>query len=352
MDRVKITVVGGRGGDGIISFRHEKYIPFGGPDGGDGGHGGDVYVIADRSVASLDCFRYKRRFKAEAGKHGGKQKKHGAKGDDLSIGVPLGTMVFSKQDSQEVLLADISQQDQEVLVAKGGKGGLGNARFATARNRAPRMATSGGHGEECRLIFEFKIIADVAIIGYPNVGKSTLLVAMSKASPKIADYPFTTQEPVPGVVEVEMRVFVVVEIPAIVGGAHLGKGLGHKFLRHAERTKFLLHLLDGSSLSIFDDMQKLNAELALYNPALAEKPQVVVVNKIDLPEVQSRMSELRELFGSLGIKVFFVSAIARQGMAELISEITEMLDRAREEWAAPEMPTAVFRPKPKVKRNK
>ncbi len=352
MDKVEITVAGGNGGNGIISFRHEKFVPFGGPDGGDGGYGGNVYVIADRSVTLLDCFRHKRWFKAESGKSGGKQKKHGANGDDLMIGVPLGTMVFCKEDKQEVLLADLSQQEQKVLVAKGGSGGLGNARFATARNQAPRIAAPGGHGEERRLIFELKIIADVGIIGYPNVGKSALLAAMSKAKPKIADYPFTTREPLLGVVEVGMKAIIVVEIPALVDGAHLGKGLGHEFLRHAERTKVLLHLLDGGSPSIVDDMKKLDAELALYKPALAEKPQLVAVNKIDLPEVQARLSQLRQIFSSLGIKVFFVSAITREGVPELVSEMVKMLDRAREESAAPEMPIAVFRPKPKMKRSK
>ena len=299
----------------------------------------------------LDYFRRKRRFKAASGKSGGKQKKHGAKGDDLIIKVPLGTMVFLKEDEQEVLLADLSQQGQKVLVAKGGSGGLGNVHFATSRNQAPRIATKGEPGEEHRLVLDLKLIADVGIIGYPNVGKSTLLAAVSKAKPKIADYPFTTREPALGVVEVGMKTFVLAEIPGLVDGAHLGRGLGHEFLRHAERTKVLLHLLDGSSTYRLT-MNNLNTELALYKPEMAQKPQLVVVNKVDLPEVQARLPEIRQLFSSLGIKVFFISAITRQGMSELMSEIIRMLEMVQEELAGSEVPMAVFRPKPKVRRVK
>lgn len=352
MDKVEIKVAGGNGGNGVVSFRHEKFVPFGGPDGGDGGHGGNVYIVADRTVASLDSFRHRRRFKAESGKDGGKQKKHGANGEDLTIKVPVGTLVFRLEDDDELLLADLSQPGQKVLVARGGNGGLGNARFATARNQAPRTATSGEHGEERRLILEFKIISDVAIVGYPNVGKSALLGTMSKAKPKVADYPFTTRQPVLGVVEEGMKKFVVAEIPAIVDGAHLGKGLGHDFLRHAERAKVLLHLLDGSSHFIIDDMKKLNLELAKYKQILAEKPQLVVVNKIDLPEVQARLSEIRQIFNNLGIKVCFVSAITGEGVPELVSELIRMLDKAREEPIASGEPITVFRPKPKVGRSK
>lgn len=352
MDRVEITVAGGDGGNGVISFRHEKFVPFGGPDGGDGGDGGNVYMVADSSVAALDLFRHKRWFKAQSGRSGGKQKQHGARGKDLIIRVPVGTVVFCKEDDNEVFVADLSQPEQKVLVASGGSGGLGNARFATARNQAPRTAIPGSRGEERRLILELKTISDVAIVGYPNVGKSALLGAMSKAKPKIADYPFTTRQPVLGVVEQGMKKFVVVEIPAVVGGAYLGKGLGHDFLRHAERARVLLHLLDGSSPSIIDDMEKLNMELAKYKQILTEKPQLVVVNKIDLPEMQTRLPELRQIFNSLGIKVCFVSAITGEGVSELISELIEMLDKAHGKPMAPEMPITVFRPKPKVRRSK
>ncbi len=346
-------VSGGDGGNGLISFRHEKFVPFGGPDGGDGGKGGDVYIVADESVTSLDGFRYRKRFKAAPGKSGGKQRKHGANGSDLFIPVPLGTLVFEKGDTEgTLLLADLSQQGERVLVAKGGSGGLGNARFATASNQAPKVATKGGRGEERHIILEFKIVADVCIVGYPNVGKSSLLAAISRAKPKIADYPFTTREPILGVVDVGVEAFVVAEIPAVIEGAHLGKGLGHQFLRHVERSKVLLHLLDGSSLSIVEDMETLNTELSLYKPALLQKPQIVVVNKVDLFEVQARLLHLKQVFQSLGIKVCFVSAVTGEGIPELLSEMVKMLHEANQEPTVSEMPVAVFRPKPKAKRVK
>jgi GTP-binding protein len=349
VNRVEIVVAGGNGGDGVVSFRHEKFVPLGGPDGGDGGNGGSVYIVADRSMSTLNYFRRKRHFKAVSGKSGGKQKKHGAKGDDLVIQVPLGTMVFLKEDE---LLADLSQQGQKFLVAKGGRGGLGNVHFATSTNQAPRKATKGKPGEEHRIVLDLKLIADVGIIGYPNVGKSTLLAAVSRARPKIADYPFTTREPALGVVEVGMKTFVLAEIPGLVDGAHLGKGLGHEFLRHAERTKVLLHVLDGGSPSIIDDMNNLNRELALYKSEMAQKPQVVVVNKIDLPEVKARLTEIRQVFSSLGVKAFFVSAIAGQGVPELVSETAKILDQVQEKDSGSEAPMVVFRPKPRVRRGK
>ena len=352
ISRVDIVVCGGKGGNGVVSFRHEKFVPLGGPDGGDGGTGGNINLVADRSVTTLDYFRRKRSFKAASGKSGGKQKKHGAKGGDLIIKVPLGTMVFLTENEQEMLLADLSQQGQKVLVAKGGRGGLGNVHFATSINQAPKTATRGEPGEEHRLVLDLKLIADVGIIGYPNVGKSTLLAAMSKARPKIADYAFTTLEPALGVVEVGMKTFVLAEIPGLVDGAHLGRGLGHEFLRHAERTKLLLHLIDGSSPTIIDNMNNLNKELALYNPEMAQKPQLAVINKVDLPEVQARLPEIRQLFRSLGLNAFFISAITKQGLSELMSEIVRMLEMVREQLADSEAPIAVFRPKPKVRRVK
>jgi GTP-binding protein len=351
VNRIEIVVAGGNGGDGVVSFRHEKFVPLGGPDGGDGGNGGSVYIVADRSVTTLNYFRRKRRFKAVSGKSGGKQKKHGAKGDDLLIKVPLGTVVFLKEDKLETLLADLNQVDQKALVAKGGKGGLGNVHFATSTNQAPRKATKGKAGEEYCIVLDLKLIADVGIIGYPNVGKSTLLSVVSKARPKIADYPFTTREPALGVVEVGMKTFVLAEIPGLVDGAHLGRGLGHEFLRHAERTKVLLHVLDGGSQSIVDDMNNLNRELALYKPEMAQKPQVVVVNKIDLPEVKARLPETRQLFSSLGIKAFFVSAVTGQGVSELMSETAKILNEQDKDTGS-EAPMAVFRPKPRVRRGR
>lgn len=352
MDKVEIEVQAGDGGDGVVSFRHEKYVPFGGPDGGDGGCGGDVYLAADKKLTNLNDFRHKRRFRATSSERGGKQKKHGADGHDLEITVPLGTMVFVKEGAQELLLADFREHGQTVMVAKGGKGGLGNVHFATARHQVPRKATKGEPGERRWLVLDLKLIADVGIVGYPSVGKSTFLTAVSQARPKIADYAFTTREPALGVVEVGMKTYVLAEIPGLIDGAHLGKGLGHEFLRHVERTKVLLHLLDGSSKDVVDNMNKLNGELALYKASLAEKRQLVAVNKIDLPEVQARLPQLQQEFSSLGLKVFFISAASKQGLAELLGIVAEMVDKANEELAAAETPEFVFRPKPKLRPGK
>jgi GTP-binding protein len=229
---------------------------------------------------------------------------------------------------------------------------LGNVHFANSRNQAPKTATRGERGEEQRLVLDLRLIADVGIIGYPNAGKSTLLAALSKAKPKIADYPFTTIEPALGAVEVGMKTFVLAEIPGLVDGAHLGRGLGHEFLRHAERTKILLHLIDGNSPNVVDNMNNLNRELALYKPEMTKKPQLVAINKVDLPEVQARLPEISQLFKSLGIKVFFISAISGQGLSELLSEIMTTLDRVGDKQVGPEAPVAVFRPKPKFVRSK
>ncbi len=352
MDRVDILVCGGNGGNGVVSFHHEKFIPLGGPDGGDGGKGGSVYLLADKGADTLKQFQHKRRFRAASGKNGSKQKKHGAKGDDLIVKVPLGTMVFICDGEQELMLADLSQQGQRILAAKGGRGGLGNVHFATSRNQAPKTATKGETGEEHRLALDLRLIADVGVIGYPNAGKSTLLTALSKARPKIADYPFTTIEPALGVVETGMKTFVLAEIPGLVDGAHLGRGLGHEFLRHAERTKILLHLIDGSAPDVIDNMKSLNRELALYKPEMAQKPQMVAVNKIDLPEVQAGLPEFSRLFKSLDIKVFFISAVTGQGLSELIPEIVTMLDRAGDAQVGSQVPVHIFRPQPRVGRKK
>jgi GTP-binding protein len=352
VDRVDILVCGGNGGNGVVSFHHEKFIPLGGPDGGDGGKGGSVYLMADKGADTLQQFKHKRRYKAASGKNGAKQKKHGAKGDDIIVKVPLGTMVFLCDSEQELLVADLSQPGQKLMAAKGGRGGLGNVHFATSRNQAPKTATKGEPGEEHRFALDLRLIADVGIIGYPNAGKSTLLTALSKARPKIADYPFTTIEPALGVVEADMKTFVLAEIPGLVDGAHLGRGLGHEFLRHAERTKILIHLIDGSAPEVIDNMKSLNRELALYKTEVAQKPQLVAVNKIDLPEVLARLPEISRLFKSMDIKVFFISAVNGQGLSELMQEMVNMLDRAGDIQVGPQVPVHVFRPQPKVGRAK
>lgn len=352
LDKVEIFVAGGDGGSGRVSFRKEKFIPFGGPNGGDGGSGGNVYLVADRKVDSLDNFRQRRRFKAVSGGCGGGQRKHGSKGDDLELSVPQGTLVFMKDGGREVLIAELKRHGEKVLVARGGKGGLGNTHFATPKVQAPKTATPGEPGEQHWLVLELKTVCDVVIVGCPNAGKSSLLAAMTNCRPRVADYPFTTREPVLGVVEVGAKTVTVAEIPALIQGAHLGKGLGNEFLRHAERAKLLLFLLDGTSPSIADDWKNLRAELAVYKPSLAQKPRLVVVNKTDLPQVQTRLAEIKQLPGLPREKVFFVSATTRQGVPELVAEMVQMLAEVKEEPAISEEPVALFQPKPKAKRSK
>jgi GTP-binding protein len=346
-DRAEITVRGGKGGDGVVSFRREKFVPFGGPDGGDGGAGGEVIIRAEAGVTSLRVFRQRRFYRAEDGKHGGGQKKHGHNGDDLVLNVPIGTIVRSQmQVGDDALLADLEAVGQEVVVARGGKGGWGNTRFVSSTNQAPQIAQKGEAGEENAIILELRLIADVGIIGFPNVGKSTLVTAVSAARPKIASYPFTTREPVLGAVTVGEGGFVLAEIPGLIDGAHLGRGLGHDFLRHIERTKMLIHLVDGSSASPVEDMGRVNEELVLYDSALAGKPQLVAVNKIDLPEVRSRVAELKEAFGRAGAVPFFISAASGEGVAGLMAEVAKMLARLKTE-AGERLPRKVFRPQPR-----
>ena len=275
----EIVVTGGAGGDGCVSFRREKYIPFGGPDGGDGGDGGRVVVMASPNIVDLSWMGRKKEFVAGNGCRGGSGRKRGKKGEDLAVSVPVGTIVFTRLESgAEILLADLRTLGQKVLVAKGGRGGLGNARFATAVNQAPEIASKGKSGEERHIVLELKLITDICIVGHPNSGKSTLLSAISRAKPEIADYPFTTRQPILGVMSGDRRDFIVAEIPGLVEGAHLGKGLGNEFLRHAERTKLVIYLLDGSSPTVIDDLNTLDKEIALYKD-LSHKPKIVVVNK-------------------------------------------------------------------------
>ncbi|UCG10373.1 MAG: GTPase ObgE [Dehalococcoidia bacterium] len=351
-DQVEIKVKAGSGGNGIVSFRREKFVPFGGPDGGDGGDGGDVIIRADASIDTLRIFRQKRFYAAGNGRDGEGKKKHGKKGRDLVVPVPVGTVVSHKaQIGGDMVITDLAEPGQFVVVAVGGKGGLGNAHFASATNQAPRIAQKGAAGEAASLILELRIIADVGIIGYPNTGKSTLLAAASAAKPKIASYPFTTREPILGAVELGSRLFVLAEIPGLIDGAHLGRGLGHDFLRHIERTRMLIHLVDGSSASPLENMIKVNTELSLYDSALAQKPQLVAVNKIDLPEVRARLAEMKEAFSQAGINVLFISAATGEGVAELMTDTGQMLVQIipprRGEGEKP--PLKVFRPQPRDK---
>lgn len=348
IDQVDIVIKAGDGGNGVVAFRREKFVPFGGPSGGDGGKGGDVVLTADHSLRTLREFTHKRLFRAERGQNGQGNKRHGRNGADLVIRVPQGTQVWLQEDGERRLLADLTEPWQRAVVARGGRGGFGNAHFASSINQAPRIAQKGEQGEERRLTLELKLIADVGIVGHPNAGKSTLLAAASAARPKIADYPFTTTEPVLGVVSVGYKTFVLAEIPGLIEEAHLGRGLGLEFLRHAERTRLLIHLLDGTSQSPLEDFYQVNRELDLYSGELAGKPQLAAVNKVDITEVRERVPHLeKELvvrLGQMEVPLFFISAATGEGVDRLMAEAARML----ESLPPPTRPgpEAVFRPTP------
>ncbi len=331
-DEAKIHVKSGDGGNGMSHFRREKYVPRGGPDGGDGGKGADVILIATPTINTLVAFSRKHRFVAENGKGGGRSNKTGASGEDLRIEVPLGTVV--RDADTERVLADLIQPGQEVAVAKGGRGGRGNARYATSTNQAPRMAEKGEPGEERWLKLELKLIADVGIVGVPNAGKSTLLSVVSNARPKIAPYPFTTLEPNLGVVLVGDRDMVLADIPGLVEGAHMGVGLGHAFLRHVQRTRVLIHLLDGAAENPLADFNQINAELALFDEKLAQKPQIVVLNKMDLPEAQEKWATVEAALRERGYETLSISAAAQTRTQELMNRVAAILASLPEETPA------------------
>jgi GTPase len=343
IDQAEIEIKSGDGGRGIATFRHEKYVPRGGPDGGDGGKGGDVILEADKDIGSLMKYRHQRHFKAKDGASGQGQKKTGKSGEDVVINLPVGTIIRDKETGE--VLADLSQDGERVVAARGGKGGLGNPHFAGSTNQAPRLAQIGVPGETKTLSLELKLIADAGIIGLPNAGKSSLLGAISAARPKVADYPFTTLEPALGVIEAAGRRWVVADVPGLIEGAHLGKGLGLQFLRHVARTRVLVHLIDGSSTEPVNDMVKINTELMLYDPLLARKQQIIVVNKIDLPVVKSRVPVLKEMFKAAGYKPLFISAATGEGVDVLLAELDRILQEPEPEPEAEE-PIKVFRPRP------
>jgi len=345
-DRIEVAVKAGDGGDGAISFRREKFVPLGGPDGGDGGAGGDIVVRADLGVTDLRVFKQKGFYRAAKGGNGLGQKKHGKRGKNLVLTVPVGTVVLSKgQMVGDTLIADLEELGQQAVIARGGKGGIGNPHFASSTNQAPHIAQQGEAGEKASVILELRLIADVGIIGYPNVGKSTLLTAASAAKPKIASYPFTTREPILGVVEVNQRSFILAEIPGLIDGAHLGRGLGRDFLRHVVRTKMLIHLIDGGSASPVEDMIRVNGELSSFDSSLAGKPQLVVINKIDLPQVQVRLAEIKAAFSSVGTTVLFISAAAKEGVSELMAETMRLLQSIGAQVGVG-ISQKVFRPQP------
>jgi GTP-binding protein len=342
IDHVEISVKAGAGGNGVVSFRREKFVPRGGPDGGDGGSGGNVVVVADASVSTLLEVGRRHLYRGGNGEHGQGSKRYGRRGEDVVIRVPCGTQVRKK--GTETLVADLSVAGESVVVARGGLGGWGNTRFATSTNQAPRIAQRGGRGEETDLLLDLKLLSDVAIIGMPNAGKSTLLSLISAAHPRIASYPFTTLDPVLGVVEMGYRTFVVAEIPGLIEGAHAGVGLGQEFLRHAERARIFLHLLDGTRPDPLHDLDVINAELSQFQSELAAKPQVLAVNKLDLAEVESREEEIGQALAERGIAGYFISAAAGNGVGELLERVAAELDRLTPETPVAEMPVIAPRP--------
>ena len=328
IDRAKIHVQGGNGGNGVTAFRREKFVPKGGPSGGDGGGGGDVFIVADSSLNTLLHLRYNPRHIAERGLHGEGSNRSGHDGSDLIVNVPVGTQIFDSDTNE--LLADLSHEGDRWLAARGGRGGFGNAHFATSTNRAPRYHQEGSKGEERDLQLELKLLADVGLVGFPNAGKSTFISTVSAARPKIADYPFTTLEPNLGVVDIgDFRTFVIADIPGLIEGAHSGAGLGDRFLRHIERTKLLLHLVDISSISGRDavsDYQTVNRELAAYNEDLAKRVQFVVATKIDALDEPARLEALKRRALDDGKPFYAVSSVTGEGVRELINAVAAKLD--------------------------
>lgn len=342
-DQVEIYVRSGKGGDGMVHFHREKFVPRGGPDGGDGGKGGDVVFEVKTTLNTLGSFRPKQKFKAEDGMRGGPSQMSGRYGKDLVIHVPPGTVIFDADTGE--LIGDLTEDGQRLMVCKGGRGGRGNQHFATSRNQAPRTAEKGEPYEEKRLRLELKLIADIGLIGVPNAGKSTLLTALTNAKPKIAPYPFTTLEPNLGVAEIDTGTTVVLaDIPGLIEGASQGAGLGHDFLRHVQRTRVLIHLLDGLSEDPIADYSQINTELSLFDPNLAKKPQVVALNKIDQPEVQERLADLQKKFKKKKVEFMTISALARTNTRELLIKAYQTLQEAPLPEIA-EMPVPVYKPK-------
>ncbi len=338
LDEVKIYVRSGDGGDGVIAFLREKYMPKGGPAGGDGGHGGDVIFVVNSKLNTLSPFQGKVHFKADRGKNGGNKNMTGASGADLEIEVPPGTVV--KDAETGTVIADLVRPNDRVVVAKGGRGGKGNARYATPSNQAPRIAEKGAPGQEHWLLLELRLIADVGLVGMPNAGKSTLLSVISNARPKIADYPFTTLEPNLGVVRYADLDLVVADIPGLIEGAHMGVGLGHAFLRHIQRTRVLVHLINGASESPLADFSQINSELALFDEKLAQKPQIVVFTKMDLPEAQARWSEVEAALKARHIEVMSISSATQANIRPLVQRMFTVISELPEPALA-DAPTGV-----------
>jgi GTP-binding protein len=339
IDLVEIQVTSGAGGNGAVSFRREKFVPRGGPDGGDGGRGGDVIFEADLGLTTLAHFRHRKHYKAESGRAGSGGKRHGSNGADLVLKVPAGTVVQARNGRSW----DLEQPGTRVVVASGGEGGRGNARFATSIRQAPNFAERGMPGEELQLRLELKLLADVGLVGLPNAGKSTLLRAVSNAVPEVGDFPFTTLEPVLGVVESGLDAFVMADLPGLIEGAHAGVGLGHQFLRHVERTRVLVHVLDANATDPIADYETVRRELELYDPGLASRPEIVALNKIDLPDARARAEALR---GSFSGPVVLLSGASSEGTRDLILLLLRLLHETPPRVLAPsEQTLPVLHPK-------
>jgi len=322
LDEATLDVKAGDGGKGVVAFRREKYVPRGGPDGGNGGAGGDVILVGDEGLNTLHKFRYTKRYEGGRGGHGEGSHRQGKRGETLRVTVPVGTLVRDAATGE--LVADITAHGQEAVVAKGGRGGRGNAAFRNAINQAPRVAELGEPGQERRLHLELKLLADVGLVGLPNAGKSTLLAAVSAARPKVADYPFTTLVPSLGVADIGYKTLVFADIPGLIEGASEGAGLGDRFLRHVERTRVLLHLVDGSAADPLADWRTINAELAAFSAALAERPQIVAITKVDLPDVSQAAPELLDALRAAGCgDAMAISGVTGEGVPELLARCAE-----------------------------
>lgn len=341
IDEAKIYVRSGRGGAGVVHFHREKYVPRGGPDGGDGGKGGDVIFRVVATLNTLQSFRYKHKYVAADGENGGSSNMTGRSAKNLVVPVPPGTMIYDAVTNE--LLGDLVEPEQELIVCNGGRGGRGNQHFATSRNQAPRTAEKGEPPEEKELRLELKLLADVGIVGVPNAGKSSLLAAVTNAKPKIANYPFTTIEPNLGVARLdEENDLILADIPGLIEGAHEGVGLGYAFLKHIQRTRVLIHVIDGMSDDPLADFTQINSELALFDPELGNKPQIVVVNKIDLPDVQAKWPVLKKALKKMGYEAYSISAVTRENLTPILWKAHETLKTTPRPVVAPALP--VYKP--------
>ena len=352
VDNVEIQVRAGHGGSGLASFRREKFLPFGGPDGGDGGKGGDIYLTADSNMESLASFKHKRLFKAGNGGMGGKNRMHGLNADALVIKVPVGTTAYVKEDGRELVVADLQKDGQKVLLAGGGKGGKGNVHYATSTRKAPKIFQPGEEGQQHDIILRVRLIIDVCVIGFSNSGKSTLLSALSSARPEIADYRFTTKEPVLGVVDDGVNRLIWAELPALIGNPGHGKGLGDRFLHHAGRALVIVYLLDANSDDLNQDFKELRAAVTAFDDSLAQKTAIIAINKSDAVDSAGLDNYVNEKLSDTGLHRVMISALEKQGLDELVLEVHRLALESRSRPSSEPAAEVVFRPKPVDRRDR